>query len=117
VTAGAFVPGRAGASARLRGVLWLGGSVATFACLGLAADDLIGWDDERIVFTASAGTSVLAVVLWAFHRHVLQQLTVISALTMTAWAGTTLATDSYLWSSLSIWGVGVVWFVLSLPDI
>jgi hypothetical protein len=117
VAAGAFVPGRAGATARLRGVLWLGGLVATFACLGLAADDLIGWDDERIVLTAGAGTSVLAAVLWAFHRHLLQQLGLISALTITAWAGTTLATDSYMWSSLAVWGVGVVWFVLSLPAI
>jgi hypothetical protein len=117
VTAGAFVPGRPGATARLRGVLWLGGSIAAFACLALAADDLIGWEEEQIVLTAGAGTSVLAAVLWAFHRHALQQLALISALIITAWAGTMLATNSTMWSNLSVWVVGALWFVLSLPGI
>jgi hypothetical protein len=117
VAAGAFVPGRPGATARLRGVLWLAGSAATFACLALVADDLIGWENERVVLTAAGGTTLLAAVLWAVHRHVLQQLMVVGSLLLTAWSGTMLATESDMWSSLAVWGVGVVWFVMSLPGI
>jgi hypothetical protein len=50
-------------------------------------------------------------------RHVLQHLVTLTALLVLAWNGTSLATDSDVWSGLAVWGVGVVWFVLALPGI
>jgi hypothetical protein len=118
--AGALVPAaRLGSTgARLRGVLWVGAAVALAATLGLVADELLHWESGRAtVALASGGTAVASAAAWLVSRHVLQHLVTVTALLFLAWNGTSLATDSDIWSGLAVWGVGVVWFVLALPGI
>lgn len=117
--AGAFIPAkRLGATgARLRAVLWTGATVALAATLGLAGHDLLNWDEERGMLLASGGAAAMSASAWAVSRHVLQQVTTVAALLLAAWQGTMLATESDMWANVAVWGVGVVWFALSLPDI
>lgn len=118
--AGALVPIRrlGPTGARLRAVLWTGASVGVAAAAGLTGSDVLQWrDDDLTLLVASGATAVASASAWAVSRHVLQHLSTVAALLMAAWSGTVMATDSNMWSSLAVWGVGVVWFVLSLPDI
>jgi len=118
--AGALVPtGRLGPTgARLQAVLWTGASIALAAALGLTGSDLLQWrDDDLTMLLASGGTAVMSASAWAVSRHVLQHLSTVAALLVAAWSGTTAATDSAVWSSFAVWGVGVVWFVMAQPGI
>jgi len=117
--AGWLIPvGRLGASgARLRGVLWLVTSVAVFACIALAGDQLMHLHDARIALQAGVGAAVVSAVLWWLHRHVLQQLAVVASLLVTAAAAAGMASDDFMAPSLAVWGVGVIWYLLSLPGI
>jgi len=118
--AGFLVPAaRLGSTgARLRGVLWLSAAIALAATLGLTADELLGWEsDDAIVAVASSGAAVASAAAWWVSRHVLQHLGTVAALLFVVNSCTRLATDSAIWSSLAVWGLGVVWFVLALPGI
>jgi hypothetical protein len=118
--AGAFIPvERLGATgARLRGVLWTAAAIALAAALGLTADELLHWrDSDQIVLLATGGATIASAGAWLVSRHLLQHLSTITWLLITAWNGTLLATDSDLPANLAVWGIGVVWFVLGLLNI
>ena len=119
LTAGAFVPaGRLGAAgARLRGVLWVASCVALAIALGFTGDELLGWEGSEIGLLATGTTTVVAAVLWAIHRHVLQHLAAVVFLLSASYTATLTITDSWPWSNFVVWAVAVVWFVLSLASI
>jgi hypothetical protein len=118
--AGALIPaGRLGSTgARLRGVLWTGASLAVVFGLALTGDELLRWDDpDLVMLISSAGGAAMSASAWAVSRHVLQHASTVFWMAVTAWGGTAMATETGMWPSLAVWGIGVVWFLLSLPDI
>jgi hypothetical protein len=120
LAAGAFVPARrlGPAAGRLRGVLWAGAVAALVGSLTLLGQEVLQWPDgAQVWLLAGAGGGVVSAVLWAISRHVLQHLTTMASVAVAASTGTMLATDSTVLSQLAVWAVGVVWFVLSLPDL
>ncbi|HEY7225126.1 MAG TPA: DUF2157 domain-containing protein [Micromonosporaceae bacterium] len=120
LVAGALIPtNRLGSTGpRLRGVLWIGASLAVAVGLGLTADQLVGWhQSDQVLLLSGAGAAVVSAVLWAFNRHVLQHLSTVVFVALAAGNGTSVANGSSFLSSLAVWGVGVVWFTLSLPNV
>jgi hypothetical protein len=118
--AGALIPARrlGATGARLRGVLWTGASVAIAAGLGLIGDQQ-RWDPDLLMLVASGGAVAMSASAWAVSRHVLQQLSTVASLSFAGWSGATMITNPTdpTWPGLAVWGVGVVWFVLSLLDV
>jgi hypothetical protein len=128
VLAGAFIPtARLGPTGlRLRGVLWAAATVAVLPTLLLAGENWLTSteDSDQIALVAAAGTAVVAAALWAFNRHVLQHLGTVASVTITAFFGAMVAAeswapnaDSWFYSGLAAWGVGVVWSVLALLNV
>jgi hypothetical protein len=112
LAAGAVVPGRAGAAGvRLRGVLWLAGSLSVFACLALVADRL-GWSGDRLLAFAAGGAAVVSAPLWVLHRRILQQAALLAFVIITAAAWTSMTINSNTLPGVAVWFVGVVCFVL-----
>jgi hypothetical protein len=117
--AGAWIPAPrlAATGARLRGVLWLLGCAAAFACLALVGNELLHWDGNHTLLLAGGGASVASGVLWWLHRHVLQHLALVASLFVTVAAGAAIAINAPVGPRFAMWGFGVVWFLLSLPGI
>ncbi len=112
--AGAVVPTSLGEiGIRLRSVLWASAAFALFSCLALLGGQGFGWDGNDVMFFAGGGTTVAAAVLWAIHRHVLQEAAVLTSLLVSVAAMTTLLSDHVLAEMTSVWAVGVLWFTLS----
>jgi Predicted membrane protein (DUF2157) len=127
--AGALIPAqRLGATgARLRGVLWTGATIAGAAGLGLMGSDLLRWESDLVTLVASGGAAIMSAATWAVSRHILQHFSTLAALLFVAWTGTEMLTidviglhNAYvadMWSSFVVWGIGLVWFALSLLKI
>jgi hypothetical protein len=99
-------------------VLWTGASLAVVFGLALTGDELLTWDDpDLVMLVSSAGGAVMSASAWAVSRHVLQHASTVLWMALTAWGGAAMATDTGMWPSLAVWGVGVVWFLLSLVDV
>jgi predicted membrane protein DUF2157 len=112
LAAGAVVPARAGAAGvRLRSVLWLAASVASFACLSLLAGDGFGWSGARLLVWAGGGACVVSAALWVWHPRVLQQAGLGFFALVTAGATTSLITGSTVLAGVAVWAVGAVWCV------
>lgn len=118
--AGALIPAKrlGGTGARLRAVLWTGAAVAAFAGLALTSDELLQLtDDDLALLISSGGAAAMSAGAWAFSRHVLQQASTVLWTAIAGWAGVAMATDAGMWPSFTVWAIGVVWFLLALPDI
>lgn len=111
---GAVVPHRRSrAGAQLRAVLWLAAAVGLAAFLGLAGADVFGWEESAVGTFAAGGAAVLATTLWYLHRQPVLHVAVLAAAVATAVAATTLLPDVGFLPGVAMWGVGVVWAVLS----
>jgi hypothetical protein len=114
LVAGAFVSSRLGeAGGRLRAVLWAGSSVATFACLGLTGEESLQLEGDQVVAFAATGTAVASAVLWALHRRLPQHIATLTSILIAVPASVSLVTEEFIWTGLSVWGVGVAWVALS----
>jgi hypothetical protein len=113
--AGAAVPHRrgGGVGSRLRAVLWMAAAVGLAAFLGLAGADVFGWEESAVATFAAGGAAVLATTLWYLHRQPVLHVAVLAATVATAIAATTLLPDAGFLPGVAMWGVGVVWAVLS----
>jgi len=112
--AGAAVPRRpTGAAARLRAVLWMAATLGLAAFLGLTGADVFGWPESAVGTFAAGGAAVLATTLWYLHRQPVLHVAVLAATVATAIAATTLLPDDDLLPGVAMWGVGVVWALLS----
>jgi hypothetical protein len=112
LTAGAVVPRRSGAAGgRLRGVLWLAGSLSVFLCLALVAGrlDIYG---NRLFALAAGGAAVMSAPLWAIHRRILQLAALFASIVITAAACASVASNSFRVPGVAVWVVGVVCLVL-----
>ncbi|MFW6090882.1 MAG: DUF2157 domain-containing protein [Actinomycetota bacterium] len=113
---GAVVPNRLGAAgSRLRAVLWLAGTGIVAGMLGLVAGEVLEWrTGEDVAMFVAGGAALLAIGLWARHRHVLQQVAVFVPLGITAGAAAgRLAGGEGTPPGLAIWGLGLAWLALA----
>ncbi|WP_132195926.1 MULTISPECIES: DUF2157 domain-containing protein [Kribbella] len=102
----------AGASVRLRAVLWLLSTVATAIFLALLAAKKLDLHGEDITLLSAAGTTALAAALWWQLRTVLQHVALLASLLVATGATVAQFTDNSNLPGLAIWGAGVVWFLL-----
>lgn len=104
-----------GAIERLAGVLWLLSSAALAFAVGVIAADALGWRQAAVVATAGAVTAVYAGVLWRLRPSALQ-LVSSGAAVLAAVVGGLQAADRLVdvdLVGLVVWGVGVVWALLT----
>lgn len=100
------------AGARLRAVVWLAATAATFGFLALLASDVLDLDGQDLLLLASSGTAVTAGALWALRPSPVQQTAMMVSL-MGAAAATIadfVSADSL--PGLGVWGVAAVWVAL-----
>lgn len=102
------------ALARLRGVLWLGSTVAAVTCAVVLADAL-GADDERIlVLAGGAAATVAGAALWRASRNrPLQQVSCIAGAAVLAGAAADLALSGFA-GGVAVWLVGAAFVALGL---
>lgn len=115
LVAGAALPSRRGAPARLRAVCWLLAVGALAGTAALLGDDALGLPGDGTGLLATGSASVVAGVLWWFHRTVVQLAALVAATVGAAATATSLlpGSDDPL-VGLAVWGVGAVWTVLGL---
>jgi hypothetical protein len=114
---GLAVPGRLGdVGLRLRSVLWLTATAAFAGFLGVLGSQALDLSGPDTAVLTTAGTAVLAAVLWSRHRHLPQQ--VVTAVALMATASAVLADiatpDSV--PGVGAWAVAVAWFALAWVD-
>jgi hypothetical protein len=114
VGAGAAVPRSLGAvGGRLRSVLWLGSSVATYAALALLAGTGFGWSGDEVAAFAGGITMVAAGALWLLHRWPPQQAALLAAALITTGGAMSMATDDFLATMVVVWAVAAGWLTLA----
>ena len=107
--------GAVGPAARLRSVTWLLATAAFAAGLVLLGEDVLRASDDGVALLATAGTAVLAGVLWwrAPRPGLLQHAAVVASLAAAAAAlAAQLPVDDEAVAGVAVWGVGVVWLLL-----
>lgn len=116
LVAGAALPSRPGAPARLRAVCWLLAVLALYVAASLLPDDALGLPDDGTSLIATGSASVVAGLLWWVHRTVVQQAALVVATVGAAGTATSLLPDGTEASlvGLAVWGVGAVWTVLGV---
>jgi hypothetical protein len=111
--AGAFVrERRASPAARLGGFLWFLSAGACALTLGLAGDELLGFDGDSSALLAGVGTAIFAGGLWAARRQALQQIALFASIMTTVTSGLAVA-ELMDWTGLALWGLGVAWLALA----
>jgi uncharacterized membrane protein len=98
--------------ARLRAVLWLAATAATFGFLALVGSELMDLAGQDLVLLASGGTALAAVVLWALGPTPIQQVAMMITLMLTAAAAIADFASADSLPGLGVWGVGAVWVAL-----
>lgn len=107
------------AVARLASVLWFLSAGAFAFLVKVVADDGLEWAHETTTFAVGAGTAVYGGVLWWWRRTALQQLA-LGAGVLTALVGGLelregLVDDPFV--GVAVWGLGVIWALLSWGEI
>jgi hypothetical protein len=101
---------------RLRSVLWLTATAVFAGFLGLLGAQALELSSPDTAVLTTAGTGMLAAVLWSRHRHLVQQVATMVALMATASAvlADIVTPDSV--PGVGAWAVAVAWFLLAWAD-
>lgn len=111
--AGGAVPQREGAGQRLRGVLWVAGSIAVAGFLQLLGEGALDLTVDWSMVLATAGGTATAALLWQRHRHVLLQFATMLGLMAAVASLAAAGTDAERLPALLVWAVGLGWLLLA----
>lgn len=113
LSAGAVVPASlAGASGRLRSILWLVSTGAAAGALGVWASDVLETSDVDTFLVVAGGTAAYAAALWFVGRGFVQQVAMVVSVALTVAALINRADISENLPGLGVWAVGLGWAVL-----
>jgi hypothetical protein len=97
---------------RLRSGLWLLSTGAFAGFLGLVGADALNMAGKDVFLLVSAGVAVYASGLWLISRTLLQQLTMMVGVMLTAAALTNELGVSDALPGFAVWGVALVWLLV-----
>jgi len=100
------------AAARLRAVLWLAATAATFGFLALLASDVLDLGGHDLLLVASSGTALMAGALWVLRPAPVQQLAMMVTLMIAAGFAIADFVSTVSLPGLGVWGVAAVWVAL-----
>ena len=111
--AGLLVSGLGPVGTRLTSVLFLASTASFSGLVAVAVDTAPSWHDHASVVIA-ASTASYAVLLWLWHRTLVQQVVVAASGMVTAGVLIGDLTDADALPGLGVWGVAAAWMVLGL---
>jgi hypothetical protein len=97
---------------RLRSLLWLLSTVAFAGFLGLLGTDALDMAGKDVFLLVSAGTAGYATCLWLIGGTLVQQLTMMVGVMLTAAALTNELGAHDALPGFAVWGVALVWLLL-----
>ena len=97
---------------RLRSVLWLLSTGAFAGFMGLLGADALNLAGKDAFLLISAGSAVYTTGLWLIGRTLVQQLTMMVSLMLTAAAVTNELGVNDALPGFAVWGVALVWLLL-----
>lgn len=113
VVAGAAVPSRLGTAAhRLRAVLWTASLVALAATLVVLSVDVLDLGGQSIVLLASAGSTVLGLLLHRRDNSFLLQVATGVAVIAASGSAAAVVVEPETTPGAAIWAVGAAWALL-----
>ena len=101
---------------RLRSVLWLTATAAFTGFVGMVGTELLDLSGDDAALMTTSGAAALAIVLWAVHRHLVQQVVAAVALMATAAAVAAKIDAPDAVPALGAWVVALAWFLLGWTD-
>jgi hypothetical protein len=100
------------AALRLRSVLWLAATVATFGFLALVAADVLDLAGQDLLLLSSGGTALTAGALWMMRPGSVQQMAMMVALMIAAAAAIADFVSADSLPGLGVWAIAAVWVSL-----